>query len=251
MNKRRMIVLLLAAVAAGGAALLVRGMFGGGVEKVQARILAPKQMAMVEVLVATSDIAPGMKLTPGMAHWQQWPKESVRSDFIVGGGDIDNRIRGSVARAPLVQGEPLTAVKVVKSDSTGFMAATLQPGMRAVSIPVTIASVAGGFILPNDRVDVLLTKNGGSNNNDISSGLVITDVRVLAIDQAVESQNNKPVPEARTATLELTPEQARDLAKVLGMGNLSLALRPMLEAENNAMRIVHGFPPGFETGGDK
>jgi pilus assembly protein CpaB len=248
MNTRRLIVLLLAAVAAGGAALAMRSFLGGGVEKVQASV-APKPVAMVEVLIAARDIAPGQKIDVGMVQWQRWPKDNVGGNVISGGGDLNALVAGRVARTPIVKGEPLSEIKIIKSDAAGFMAASLRPGMRAVSIAVTIASIAGGFIQPNDHVDVLLTRNGGGSDA-VSVGLVLTDVRVLAIDQSAQAKDDKPLADARTATLELTPDETQSLAKAQAMGTLSLALRPIAGGEKSGeVKIVHGFPPDLRMSG--
>ena len=143
MNMQRLLILALATLAAGAAAFLARGLLGGGTPAVSARPMP--MIATSEVLVASSAIQPGQALNPSLVRWQKWPRSSVDPGFIqqMGALSADAAVAGTVARAPIVQGEPITYTKIVRSDATGFMAATLQPGMRAVSIPVTIASVAG------------------------------------------------------------------------------------------------------------
>jgi pilus assembly protein CpaB len=229
MNIRRIVFLLVAAVCAAGAAFVVRGMVGGGAPKAIARV--DTEAVMTHVLVAAEDIVPGEPVTAGLVHWQAWPEKNVSSSFIVGDGKTPaaNVIAGAVARSPIVKGEPISFAKVVKSGSAGFMAATLTPGMRAASIPVNIAAVAGGFIQPNDRVDVIQTRTAGAAATAV---IVLPDVRVLAIDQAAQGKEDKPVGEARTVTLELTPLETQTLARAQAMGTLSLALRPIGENEN-------------------
>jgi pilus assembly protein CpaB len=228
MNTRRLVVLLLAAVAAGGAALLVRGLIGGGTTKADARP-EPAPIAISNVLVAASDLQPGQALTAGMVRWQKWPKSNVDPGFIqqTDAVSVDAAVAGTVARAPIVAGEPVTYAKIVRSGAAGFMAATLQPGMRAVSIPVSVAAVAGGFILSNDRVDIILTQTVGDNPKRAISRIVLADVRVLAIDQTTADKNQKPVSDAKTATLELTPDQVQTLSRAEASGTLSLALRAL------------------------
>lgn len=228
MNTRRIVVLLLAAVAAGGAALLVRGIIGGGTQKADAHV-SPPAIALGSVLVAANDLEPGQTLDAGKVRWQQWPKSNIAPSFITGGAGVaaDAIVAGAVARAPIVTGEPITFAKIVKSDAAGFMAATLTPGMRAVSIAVTLASVAGGFILPNNRVDIVLTQSANDASKQAGSSIVLTNVRVLAIDQSSDAKNQKSVSDARTATLELTPAQVQILTRAGASGTLSLALRPL------------------------
>jgi len=121
----------------------------------------------------------------------------------------------------------------VKADGSGFMAAILPTGMRAVSTEISPETGAGGFILPNDRVDVLLTKrekNPDKSGTDIvSSEIILTNVRVLAIDQAPKEKEGQSALVGRTVLLELKPEQAETLQRSRQMGSLSLALRSIVD----------------------
>jgi pilus assembly protein CpaB len=232
MNMRRVVVLLLAAVAAGGVALLVRGMLGGGTPQANAR-MAPAPIAISEVLVASGNLQPGQPLSVGDVRWQRWPTSSVDGQFIVKASGLTaaSVVNGTVVRAPIVAGEPITNAKIVKSNSTGFMAATLTPGMRAVSISVSVVSVAGGFILPNDRIDLILTVTGNEGAKRAVAHTVVSDVRVLAIDQQSDDKNKKAVADVKTVTLELTPAQAQDVARAQAQGTLSLALRALGDSD--------------------
>lgn len=232
MNTPRLIVLGLAAVAAGGAAFLARGLLGGGTPAVQASL--PHPIETTEVLVAASDLTPGQKLLPEEVRWQKWPKSSIDPSFLTQENtpNLEETVKGTVVRSPIVTGEPITQVKVVRSDATGFMAATLTPGMRAVSIPVSVASLAGGFILPNDRVDLMLTSQVQDSSHRFRATTFLRNVRVLAIDQAFSDTKNpdksqKPVSDVKTATLELTQQQAERVARAQASGTLSLSLRPL------------------------
>lgn len=245
MNTPRLIVLGLAAVAAGGAAFLARGLLGGGTPAVQASL--PQQIQTSQVLVAASDLTPGQRLLPEQVRWQKWPKSSVDPSFMTldNTPNLEESIKGTVVRSPIVAGEPVTAVKIVRSDATGFMAATLSPGMRAVSIPVSVASLAGGFILPNDRVDLMLTSQVQDNSHRFRATTFLRNVRVLAIDQASSDaknpdKNQKPVSDVKTATLELSPAQAERVARAQASGTLSLSLRPLDDkaAANGADRVA-------------
>jgi pilus assembly protein CpaB len=126
--------------------------------------------------------------------------------------------------------------KLIKADGSGFMAAILPSGMRAISTDITPETGAGGFILPNDRVDVILsrrdrdTDKGGSDTAET----ILTNVRVLAIDQTVEEKNGQRVVVGKTATLELTPSQAEQLAVSRQLGTLTLALRSLIDAREGA-----------------
>jgi len=253
MNTRRLVVLLLAAVAAGAAALLVRALLGGGTTKADARP-EPAPIAISSVLVAASNLQPGQALSANLVRWQKWPKSSVDPGFILQSGalSLDAAIAGTVARSPIVAGEPVTYNKIVRSGAGGFMAATLAPGMRAVSIPTTVSAVAGGFILSNDRVDIILTQTVGDNPKRAISRIVLSDVRVLAIDQTT-SGSTKAVSDAKTATLELTPDQVKTLSRAQASGTLSLALRPLgeMNADAQSASQLAGARSGGESDGDQ
>lgn len=226
MNSSRVVILGVAALAAVAAAMLARGLLGGGTAQVKAAALPPP--ATEEVLVAASDLQPGKALSAGSVRWEEWPKGAVDSSFITHqtAPDLSRVTTGAVVRAPLVSGEPLTQSKIVHADAAGIMAAMVDQGMRAVSIPVTVDNTAGGFILPNDRVDVILTALVSETPRRYGAGTLLQDVRVLAVDQTYEDKDQKSVL-AKTATLEVTPHQAELLARAQATGTLSLALRAL------------------------
>lgn len=233
MNRSRVIALVLAAFAAGAVALLVRAFLGGGTPPVTAAI-APAPAATINVLVAASNIQPGTAITPELVRWQSWPKSSVDSSFIAqpGNPDSDSIIKGTVARAPIVAGEPLTNTKIVHADSASFMAAQLEPGMRAVSIAISADTGAGGFILPNDRVDVVLTQQIPGQQRNFASKVILSNVRVLALDQTFGQDKDQKTVLAKTATLELAPDQATKLTRAAAAGTISLALRALGDTQN-------------------
>jgi pilus assembly protein CpaB len=226
MNTSRVVILGAAALAAGAAAFLARGLLGGGTEKVKAAP-PPPPVTTGEVLVAADSIQAGAPLTPGSVRWQVWPKGSVDSSFITReeSPDVNRVVSGVVAREPLVAGEPLTESKIVHAEGAGFMAAEVTPGMRAVSVGITTESGAGGFILPNDRVDVLVT--GQTAEHHYLSKSILSDVRVLAVDQTYKEDKDQKVVLAKTATLELSPKQAELVEMAQAAGTISLALRAL------------------------
>jgi len=229
MNTKRIIVLCVAGVMAIVAALLARGMMGGGTPKVEAKN-AP-QMPMSEVLVANGNLQPGQALSTQMVRWQKWPNSSVDASFITRttAGSIDDVVKGTVVRSPLLSGQPITNTSIVHGDATGFMAASLNPGMRAISIAISTDSGAGGFILPNDRVDLILTRKAGQNR--VSASVVLTDVRVLAVDQTYKQEKDTKTVIGKTATLEVSLAEAERVVKAQSQGVLSLALRPLTNSD--------------------
>ena len=224
MKKARIIVLTIALIAGGIAAYLASGI-GDRPPPIQ-------QIAMqtVDVLVAKSDIGLGQTVTAEAMQWQTWPAATASTSLIRRNDrpDATTQIAGSIARAPFIAGEPIREPKLIKANGSGFMAAILPSGMRAVSTEISAENGAGGFILPNDRVDVMLSKR--EKDNIVTSQVVLANVRVLAIDQAPKEKEGQNAVLGKTATLELTPGDAEILARARQSGTLSLALRSIADA---------------------
>jgi pilus assembly protein CpaB len=233
MNMQRVLVLAGAFVAAIAVAFLVSHMLGGGTPPVKAALPPPPRIATSEVLVAAADLSPGTQLTPSSVRWQEWPKANVDSRFITqqANPDLDKIVTGAVVRAPLVSGEPLNTSKIVEhAQGAGFMAAMVAPGMRAISIPITTETGAGGFILPNDRVDVIVTRQISDSPRRFRSMTVLNDIRVLAVDQTFEGKDQKSVL-AKTATLELSPAQTEIVSRAQASGSIALSLRSLEDGD--------------------
>src|SRR5438128_1804778 len=230
MNTARIVVLAIAIGAGGVAAYLASGS-----DDKPAPAQPVAQLQTVDILVAKSDIGLGQSVKPDDLQWQTWPAATASSSFISRASKADaiKEVTGSIARAPFIQGEPIREQKLVKADGSGFMAAILPTGMRAVSTEISPETAAGGFILPNDRVDVVLTrrlKNPDNTQPDIIiSEAILANVRVLAIDQAPKEKDGTNALVGKTVTLELKPEQIATLAAGRQAGILSLALRSIAD----------------------
>ena len=230
MNTARIVVLAIAIGAGGIAAYLASG---SSEKPAPAQPVA--QLQTVDILVAKSDIGLGQSVKPDDLQWQTWPAATASGSFISRASKADavKEITGSIARSPFVAGEPIREQKLVKADGSGFMAAILPAGYRAISTEISPETGAGGFILPNDRVDVLLTKrekNPNGRGADVSSSeIVLSNVRVLAIDQAPKEKEGSNSLVGKTVTLELKPEQAETLARSRQSGSLTLALRSIAD----------------------
>ena len=241
MKTARIIVLGIALSAGGVAAWLASGS-----DNKPAPAEPVATLATVDVLIAKSDIGLGQTVKPEDMVWQTWPSATASSSFIkrTDRPDAQNQIAGSIARDPVIAGEPIREQKLVKSNGSGFMAAILPSGARAVSTEVSPETGAGGFILPNDRVDVLLTKkdkNPDGKGPDVAvSEVILSNIRVLAIDQAPKEKEGSSALVGRTATLELKPEQTETLARSRQSGTLSLALRSIadIKAEDKPLEPI-------------
>ena len=230
MNPARIAVLAVAIVAGGIAAYLASGS-----DDKPAPVQQVAQLQTVDVLVAKNEIGLGQSVKPDDLQWQTWPAAAASGSFIKRGDrpDANKQITGMIARAPFIAGEPIREPKLVKADGSGFMAAILPTGMRAISTEISPETGAGGFILPNDRVDVILTKrekNPDKAGPDIAnSEIILSNVRVLAIDQAPKEKEGQNAVVGKTVTLELKPEQTETLARARQTGTLSLALRSIAD----------------------
>ena len=230
MNTARIVVLTIALGAGGVAAYLASGSDN---KPLPAEPVA--QLQTVDVLVAKSDIGLGQSVTPDDLQWQTWPAATASNNFIRRNErpDATTQVAGSIARAPFIAGEPIREPKLVKANGSGFMAAILPTGMRAVSTEISPETGAGGFILPNDRVDVILSKREKTSRagapDVINSEIILSNIRVLAIDQAPKEKDGQNAVVGKTVTLELKPEQAETLARARQSGTLSLALRSIAD----------------------
>ena len=249
--KAARIVVLTVAVAAGGIAALLAGRS----EKPLVKQTEAPKVQTSEILVAKSDIPTGKAISPSDLHWQTWPASTASGNFITKKNrpDAIETLSGQIVRVPFVAGEPIREAKLVNAKGSGYMAAILPSGMRAVSTQISPETGAGGFILPNDHVDVILTHRDrvaekAAGTEVQTSETILSNVRVLAIDQTVEEKNGQKVVVGKTATLELAPRQVETLALAQRLGSLSLALRSITDAQNNEPQTDESLNGAGRTG---
>ena len=226
---------------------------------------------MARVLVAAHDLQTGKRLENSDMEWRDWPIDGLNPAYVTDGsvplpaaaplaeGESETALEGAAAtaaravsavagtgaqsdfigavvRESFVAGEPITARKIVRSGDSGFLAAYLEPGMRAMAIRVSVETAAGGFILPGDRVDVILTRELRNSNSDDAGGrrhvstTVMQNVKILAIDQTTHAGDDAQAVVGATATLEVAPGDAEILSLARAEGDLSLVLRSYADA---------------------
>ena len=233
MRRSRIIVLVTALVAGAIADILASG------NRTPAPPPAPPPpLATTEVLVAKTDLSTGRVINESDLGWQTWPAASA-SSALVRKSDRPDAIKefvGALVRSPTAAGEPIRDSKVVLVKG-GFMAAVLPHGMRAIALDISPDNDAGGFILPNDHVDVILTRRDkwAEKTADVkknTSETILRNVRVLAVDQSIEDKEGQKVAVGKTATIELDPQQAETLALARQLGTLSLTLRSLLDSQS-------------------
>lgn len=249
MSPRQLIVLAVAFIAAIGALVVIRGMNASPPEREE--VAAPIEGQ--QVLVVTRDVQQGASLTGGDLAWRLFPDASVGQQFIrqSQSPDAPADLQGAVALRNFVAGEPVTEGTLVVPGDRGMFAAMVAPGYRAVSIEIDPENAAGGFIQPNDRVDVLSTvkievEGASGSDEQARTVVVLADVRVLSIGGSVTRTANAEGPQASNdsvAVLELSPQDARILEAADSQGAISLALRGVA-ADLANMRVPSAAPGG-------
>ena len=264
MAASRLIILGVAVAAAGGAGYVAKNMMAAPPPEVivQQGPQAPA-IELTDVLVLEGDVPMGAPVGDQLT-WQSWPSDGVNENFITRDSDPEalDTYKGSVARLAMFAGEPLRKSKLI-GEGQSFMSSILPTGYRAVATQIAADTSAGGFILPGDRVDVLLTRetnlaNMGAQEGDRSkfaSSTVMQNIKVLAIDQSTRAGDDEQAVVGATATLEVGPRDAEALALAKSEGELSLVLRSYADTggpsgrvapvarQSSAIRVYRGGAP--------
>lgn len=244
MNRLRLILIATALVMALLAAYLSAGLLKRPPAPAPSQPVVIQKSNSVNVLVAAKDLVQGEQLGELAVEWRAWPRDLASPDMITQEAMADalDKMKEARARLPMVAGEPIVAAKIVRPGERGFMSAILLPGMRAIALPISETSAVSGFVLPNDRVDVIFTHQLQGRSGDTAiSETVLTNVKVLAINQALRAgEDGATIPGGRTAVLELDPQQSEVISKLGSDGSLSLVLRSL--AEGGAAGITNDRP---------
>ncbi len=240
MRLRTLLLVALAIILAGGTAMLARSWLAAQRTREIAEVVPPVPVKpATSVLVARSSISRGQILRPEDLTWQVWPDGGIDKNYIVqGGSQKPETYAGWVALNPIGSGEPVTEAKIISPGNRGFLAAVLHPGMRAISVPVTVTSGISGFVFPGDQVDLLLTypvpapvaQEGVkiSSYEHKAAETVLQNIRVVAIDQRLDTKQGEAMV-AHTATFEVTPKQSEVIALASEIGKVSLTLRSLAQ----------------------
>jgi len=236
MNKRKIILLAAASFVALLTVFIARAMMA---PSGKASTPAPTD----EILAAAHDLPAGTLLKEDDLEWIAWPVSALSPSLYVKGKADKAKLAGEVLRETVGEGDPLMSGELVKPHDEGFLAAVLKPGMRAMAIPVTGNSDVAGFIFPGDHVDVILTQAVNRKNYPALDGrhvseTILSDIRVLALDQKTDTGTTPAV--AKLATLEVTPQQAEKLALASQLGTISLSLRSLARANGNVTSPANG-----------
>jgi pilus assembly protein CpaB len=229
-------------VAGGLAAIFALNRSPAPVEQAATKV----EVVKTKVLVASQTIGVGERIQPTMFEWQEWPENALRPEFITEQTlpDAPQQLTNAVARFEIFVGDPIRLAKLVQTNS-GYLSAVISPGMRGVSVPLTAETAAGGFIVPNDRVDVIVTRR--TQYGEVSE-TILTNVRVIAIGRRIGEQGDtgqapseeEGFDKKTIATLELSPSQAETLVNGQRAGEVSLTLRSIADFAENGARDAIG-----------
>ena len=238
MKPARLIILAAAVGAAGLAGMIAMQMTGTQQVVMQQAEAIIQREETVNVLVSAENLPIGSRLNEKAMRWANWPASAVVEGFITDktAPQAMQDLNGAVVRMPLFAGEPVRREKIADSSSR-VMSALLPAGKRAVATEISVSTGAGGFILPNDRVDIIMVRR--QNGNFVTEN-VLDNIRVLAIDQQIqEQQDGSKAVIGTTATLELTPDQAKIISVAQQMAErLTLALRSAADAQDPDTRAA-------------
>ncbi len=236
MNKNILIVLGGAVLVAVLVAMLVQITLGGADEPV-----VVSDAPTVEILVARKDLKIGKELKGGDMRWQSWPENSLFPGVVRRDGEQspEDALEGRLARN-IAEGEPLMKSALLQQSKGNLVAASLEPGQRALAIEVNASSMVGGFIGPGDFVDVMLTYRARVNVDEgdalvktyvdlnldsYATETILQNVKVLAVDQTAQPSDDDKIKVGKTVTLAVESRDAERLSLANKLGTLTLILR--------------------------
>lgn len=234
MTPRTMILIFAALLTAGGTIYFAQSWLSRERAQIEAMKKKPVKEEGDQILVAKKSLPAGLFVKPEDVEWRAWPKDGLAPTYYLKGKVEKTALIGAVVRRGIAAGEPIAEGKLAKPGDQGFLAAVLDPGMRAITVSINQTSGIAGFVFPGDRVDLLLTTEiadiDGSGQKRFASETVLTKIRVLAMDQRVNDIENTPKV-SKTITVEVTPKQAEMIAVADRIGHLSLSLRSLARDE--------------------
>jgi pilus assembly protein CpaB len=230
MFQGRSFIILVVAVLLGICAVIVANAFLGGAEQKQ----ETSNKGMVRIAVANASLDFGTPISSEKVRFIDWPSWSVPEGAFTSTEQLFPAGKTHVVLRPMASGEPILASKLTGEGGRATLAALLRPGMRAFAVRVSDASGVGGFVLPGDVVDVLITRQPPGDNAPQITDVLLQSIRVIAIDQNAKDDKSDPIV-GKTATLEVSQTEAQKLALAQQVGALSLALK---KADDEAKPLV-------------
>lgn len=241
---RKLILIIFALLIAGSTVWFVKNWAGNQRQPTVQQALTEKlepPKPTSRILVAASNLPAGTLVRDEHVKWEVWPEsDDLKEKYIVENVRSMDELFGTVVRQGIAIGEPIFEGRLVKPGQSGFLAAVLKPGSRAISIEVDAMSGVAGFVFPGDRVDLILTlqiNRDELNDPEVvkpkhhASETILTDVRVVAMDQSTDDQTQEALIR-QIATLEVSPKEAEVISVSRELGRLSMSLRSIARKED-------------------
>ncbi|USG62942.1 Flp pilus assembly protein CpaB [Sneathiella marina] len=234
---RKILLIVFALLITGSTIFFVRSWVGQQKQPVVETVETAPVKADYQILVVSTDLPAGTLVQEKHLKWQPWPEsDDIEEIYVVEEVRTLEEFVGTVVRQGIGNGEPVTDSRFIKPGEQGFLAAVLNPGKRAISIPINATSGIAGFVFPGDRVDVILTHGRVTESESEEDGTatrrasetILTNARVIAMDQSTNDQEQQASVRG-LATLEVTPKQVEILTVAKEMGRLSLSLRSLAQ----------------------
>ena len=231
-----LIILIFGVAIAGGAVFLASEKYAKIEEELLARAALAKtepaepQIKTKPVVIAATTMRYGLTLTPDAVRVVEFPEETVPENAFTSLEELfgaEGREEQRIVLRAIDPNEPILKTKVTGFGERATISAQLQPGMRAFTLRIDTVTGVAGFLLPNDRVDIFLTRG---DRNGLTSNIIMQNVKIIAVDQFSDKDSNQ-ARVARTATVEVSAENAQKLALAQQVGRISLSLRQIDEIE--------------------
>jgi len=192
-------------------------------------VQATASLPTTPVVVAATDLDLGATLTKDDVRVIQWPANALPQGVIKDPAEVVDR--GLVL--PVLQNEPILPLKLAPKDAGVGLPPVITPGLRAVSVRVNEVIGVAGYVVPDTRVDVVVTMRPTNKQEETTSKVILTDVQVLAAGTKIErdTEKGKPIP-VNVVTLLVNPEESERLTLAATEGKIQLALRNPLDRDN-------------------
>jgi pilus assembly protein CpaB len=236
MTRIRVFIVLALAISAGGVFAFATYNY---VQKLPAKTAS---IPTKPVVVAAADLEVGAEITRDDVRIIDWPASAAPTTAISDPKEVIGR--GLIM--PMIQNEPFLNLKLASAEAGTGLPPAIPPGLRAVSVKVNEVIGVAGYVLPGTRVDVVATVNPGTNQGDMTSKVILTNVQVLAAGTKIDryTDKDKPVP-VSVVTLLVDPEQSERLTLASTEGKIQLALRNPLDQETP---VTKGIKPALLLG---
>ncbi|MFO0997833.1 MAG: Flp pilus assembly protein CpaB [Alphaproteobacteria bacterium] len=224
MKNRAFLMLILGVVLAGFTVILVKNWVDN---RTQAAMKSSQGMELTTIVVATKSLDFGDKLSRDVMREVPWPAANLPAGGFKSIDEVLNGTGDRLAQHRIEVGEPILQAKITGFGDRPILSSRISEDMRALSVRMNDVYGVAGFVMPGDRVDILLTRElepDAKGKRDLATDILLQSVKVLGIDQDAAETNDKPRI-AKAVTVEVTAEQAQKLTLAMQVGTLSLALR--------------------------